>query len=338
MEERAVPKREPEERGKEKDSEGIKGVWLLNRRNKTPWKEREECGDENPFAGCVLSIWTASTIQPSRNVRTDKKERAYTKTFRQRYCMSEEEFYCEQPTGPFGAAFLISKTLVLTSANNVETENNAGERALDKLVFVAGWQYQRGKAPPRMISPDRIYKGIEIVRYQRNGVNNFAVVKLNRPVKVEEGGKSPVMLTTRSPSKAIPKGVKTQVVGYPAGLPLKVGSSVQDQTLQKSPRKNKLQSPLGPLVANPGSPVFNAKTKLVEGMVIDGENFFQRIVPTRAPRVHEDDDDDDDDDDEDEAPPVAPIFKIGDKAKVHEYFQDLAPLISELRPLIDAEH
>lgn len=112
-------------------------------------------------------------------------------------------------------------------------------------------------------------------------LQDFTVLKLNRPAQ----DRAPLKFRRKKRAKV---GTELVIIGHPAGLPMKIS----DNAVIKRMNKNEIFKPLSTLIkkhdyfnanldayeGNSGSPVFNLKTKLVEGILVrGGEDYIRNI-------------------------------------------------------------
>jgi V8-like Glu-specific endopeptidase len=113
--------------------------------------------------------------------------------------------------------------------------------------------------------------------YALDKVEDYAVIELDRPVTDRQP------LEFRKHGK-IKNNVKILVIGHPMGLPMKITDGARTTTMNdkelenkkesKLARENYFTSNLDVYAGNSGSPVFNEKTGLVEGILIRGAEDF----------------------------------------------------------------
>jgi hypothetical protein len=171
----------------------------------------------------------------------------------------EEPFY-DQRTGAFCSGSLVAPDVIMTAGHCVRTES-----ACKGTKFVFGFGVKQEGVLPEQVNPSDVYSCAKILAREEIGTGqDYALVKLDRKVSGHK-----VLEINRTGT--IENGTALFVIGHPAGLPTKVagGAKVRDA------------SPNGYFVANldtyggnSGSAVFNAKTGLVEGILVRGENDY----------------------------------------------------------------
>lgn len=173
-----------------------------------------------------------------------------------------EERFTDQPVPGDCSGFLIAPDLLLTAGHCASMEGFCEEH---DWIFDFKLSKSSKKAPTSLPLGD-VYSCKRIIRQELNldlGLD-YALVQLDRNVK----GREPLKIEKDS---SFTLKTKLTVIGSPSGLPLKVSG------------EGKLLSTLHPFFfvgnldtykGNSGSPVFNARSGLVEGILVRGEEDF----------------------------------------------------------------
>lgn len=175
--------------------------------------------------------------------------------------LCKDEPFWDQKNGAFCSGSLIGPDLLMTAGHCIRHE-----AACQNTKFVFGFGItDKAKGTPEEVPAGDVYGCGKLLGSVVVGTGaDWALVKLDRPV------------TNREPLKLnmtgkIAKGAPLFVIGHPAGLPTKVagGASVRDD------------SPEGYIIANldtyggnSGSAVFNARSGLIEGILVRGETDY----------------------------------------------------------------
>lgn len=174
-------------------------------------------------------------------------------------CSSER--FAKQQSASDCTGFLIAPNLLATAGHCI-----ADDMCKDnKWVF----DYKLAKATDTQVGTvknSNIYSCKRVVDYEFGffSVVDWAVIELDRPVT----GRTPLKLSHTSPKKS--DGVF--VIGTPSGVPLKVATGI----VNKHSDADYFSTNLDTFGGNSGSPVFNSKTGLVEGILVRGDVDYRR--------------------------------------------------------------
>ncbi|MBI4801483.1 MAG: trypsin-like peptidase domain-containing protein [Elusimicrobia bacterium] len=216
----------------------------------------------------VVSLWSAGSVSFDAASKTHSLA---TVKFGDRLNLCPGEKFREQPIGAFCSGSLVGENLVMTAGHCIVDEAQCGDT---KIVFGFAVKTEGGEAPVKIAEKD-VYTCAKIVkRFQGaeplNGGSaglgpDYALVQLDRKVT----GRKPLAVNRK---QKLRKGAKMVVIGHPVGLPLKVagGAKVRDA----SP-KGYFVTDLDTFGGNSGSPVFSAKTRLIEGVLVRGDEDFK---------------------------------------------------------------
>jgi subtilisin-like proprotein convertase family protein len=169
-----------------------------------------------------------------------------------------DEPYIDQPAPGTCSAFLVEPDIVATAGHC------SAEGECQSLAFVFGFVMLDVGTARLTVDMDEVYYCSEIIKTVGTSTNDWALVRLDRPVV----GREPLAL---SRSGAIAEGQPVFAVGYPYGLPLKMSGSA---TVMDNSAPEYFQANLDVLAGNSGSPVFNAVTLEVEGILVRGNEDF----------------------------------------------------------------
>lgn len=179
-------------------------------------------------------------------------------------CSSEK--FSDQPLAPNCSGFLVGEDIMVTaghcysgmSANNCRTHAWVFDYAMESASDIN----------TDNISKDNVYFCDEVIKVKFNQFEDFAVIKLDRKVK------------NRTPLKVRKKGQVAQntplvVIGHPSMLPTKVSPG---GTVLLNDDEFQFTTTLDTFQGNSGSAVFNAKTGMVEGILVSGKTDY---IPSR---------------------------------------------------------
>jgi V8-like Glu-specific endopeptidase len=175
------------------------------------------------------------------------------------YGLCASEPFRSQPTGASCSGLLVAPDVVATAGHCLSADNLANVR------FVFGYRMVNATDANTRIGNGDIYRGVELLGRQLGASgSDWAVVRLERAVRNHR-------ITRIRTSGRIPDGRAVHVIGHPSGLPSKYapGANVRDN----GPAAYFIAN-LDTYGGNSGSPVFDAQTHLVEGVLVRGENDY----------------------------------------------------------------
>lgn len=170
----------------------------------------------------------------------------------------ETERFSDQTSLASCSGFLVAPNVLVTAGHCVKSTTGC-----DKGVWV--FDYKVTKAQEAIKVPESsVFTCKRIIRKVLDPMlrRDFAVIELDsvvnrRPLKLRESGQVSV-------------GDQLAVIGYPSGLPLKIADNGEVRRLDKHFFVTNLDTYHG----NSGSPVLNAKTGIVEGILVRGDDDF----------------------------------------------------------------
>lgn len=217
----------------------------------------------------VVSLWSSRWVRPAGD-----KAGLFVNKFGTSRDLCPGEKFAEQPVGAFCSGTLVGEDLVMTAGHCMKDQAKCAD-----TKFLFGFALKRSGEFPESVPLGDVYGCKRIIKQAlttstpglifHNLVNggpgpDYALVQLDRkvagraPLPVNRGGK-------------IASGEPLFVIGHPMGLPLKVagGAKVRDTSA-----KYFFFSDLDTFAGNSGSAVFNARTKLIEGILVRGDKDF----------------------------------------------------------------
>ncbi|GAB4034244.1 MAG: hypothetical protein Fur0012_14410 [Elusimicrobiota bacterium] len=176
------------------------------------------------------------------------------RSFKEDYSICDGEKFSDQPILGYCTASLISEDTMLTAGHCFPSKDSCKEK---KFVFdyVMG---PDGKWPGKF-NLSQIYSCSEIIAQSNEEIVDYAIIKLDRPVKDR------VPLAVNRGEK-LKKGDFVFVIGSPMGLPLKVA----DNAKVRDVKDQYYMVDSDTFGGNSGSPVFNAMTGRIEGILTGG--------------------------------------------------------------------
>ena len=190
-------------------------------------------------------------------------------TFAESMELCEDEPFRDQPAAAFCSGSLVGPDLVLTAGHCLRDQDACADT---KFVFDFAVesrpnrnQWRRNPTTTVEVPKTSVYScGQLLGREQQTLGPDWAIVKLDRPVTDR-----PFLHVRRQGAVAANDGVL--VIGYPSGIPVKISGGAKVRTV--SPNGFFLTD-LDTYSGNSGSPVFNAQTLDIEGILVRGEADF----------------------------------------------------------------
>jgi V8-like Glu-specific endopeptidase len=169
--------------------------------------------------------------------------------------------FAQQTTAPVCSGFLVAPDLLVTAGHCVKSSSSC-----NNYRWVFGFQVDGSSDTIEQVSADNVYKCVEIVQQNLSRLSNedFALIRLDRPVI----DRTPVEVRT---SGKIADDAQIVVIGHPSGLPTKIadGANVRGNT-----HASYFVTNLDTFAGNSGSAVFDAKTGLLEGILVRGAQDY----------------------------------------------------------------
>lgn len=206
-------------------------------------------------AKSVAGMVSRTQLQLDQRSGTFKFDQNMTLERAMNVCSSER--FSDQVVLPSCSGFLVAPDVLVTAGHCVTSQASCRDN-----VWV--FEYTEDK---KEIKREDVYT-CRAVLGQRLTLGlfahkDYAVIKLDRPVQ----GRAPLKYRTKG---NIDKGDPVLVIGHPSGLPLKIA----DNAVAMTSALNTFRTNLDTYAGNSGSPVFNQKTGLVEGILIQGANDY----------------------------------------------------------------
>lgn len=225
------------------------------------------------LADSVVSFWENSSVKYDSNSNSYKLK---TVNFADRLNLCPDERFSEQPIGAFCSGSLVGKDLVMTAGHCVTDQAKCDSI---KIVFGYAVKLPNSQAVTSMPA-SQVYSCKQIIKRQVGpeptadnpqavGLGpDYALIKLDREVIDHK----PLSINRNGDLK---KGTRLFVIGYPVGLPVKMAD---DSTVRNTQQDGYFVADLDTFGGNSGSPVFNASTNLIEGILVRGDTDF-KITP-----------------------------------------------------------
>ncbi len=169
------------------------------------------------------------------------------------------ERFSEQPSLAKCSGFLVAPNVIITAGHCVKSTTGC-----DTGVWV--FDYKMDSSGDKIKVPaSSVYSCKRVIRKVLDPLlrRDFAVIELDQEVS----GRTPLKLRE---SGKVSVGDKIAVIGYPSGLPLKIADEGEVRRLEKHYFVSNLDTYHG----NSGSPVLNAASGVVEGILVRGDDDF----------------------------------------------------------------
>lgn len=218
---------------------------------------------EAPSAYVNLAQATAGMIMNVELKRTlfRYKLAAFPKTYEERYNLCSGERFAAQLTATRCTGFLVAPDVLVTAGHCVQNETQCVNSS-----WIFDFNAESGDVVKTTFPVRNVYKCQSIIAREKNleTQNDFAVIRLDRAVK----GRTP--LKVRLAGK-IDESTELLIIGHPASLPTKI---VDGGTIRTNDNPVFFNANIDSFGGNSGSPVMDARTGLVEGILVRGEKDF----------------------------------------------------------------
>lgn len=171
--------------------------------------------------------------------------------------MCSEEPYFDQPDAAICSGSLVGEDLIATAGHCVN------HSTCKNYYYVFGYQMSDLKTAPESFSAEEIYTCKGIVAREYSNDEDFALLRLNRPVLNHR----PLTLQRANAER----GDEVYVVGHPSGLPTKVAGGA----IVRKQEGRFFTANLDSYGGNSGSAVLNARTHEVVGILVRGSQDFK---------------------------------------------------------------
>jgi hypothetical protein len=173
-----------------------------------------------------------------------------------------DEPYGTQPTAMFCTGFMVGEDLVATAGHCYDSSS------ISSVRFVFGFQMNGPTDPVTLVNADQVYTGVEVVGRQHTDEFDYSIVRVDR--RITAPGAAALAIRR---SGIVPVNTNIGVIGHPSGLPLKIAFGATTRVDENS-APGFFVANLDTYAGNSGSPVFNAITNVVEGILVRGQDDF----------------------------------------------------------------
>lgn len=204
----------------------------------------------------------------ARDVRLDASRGTASiwsgRNVKDKFNLKEGERYADQPFGSFCSSFLAADDLVVTSAHCFkEYAPEDSNISYKDTLFVFGYAVEAAGRFPTDVPAGNVFAFKELVsaKYDKAG-EDYAIIRLDRKVPAD---RFPLAINR---GRAPAAGARLFTIGYPSGMPVKIAGSARVRSVNAA--KGFFVTDLDTFRGNSGSPVFNADTMLIEGVLSRG--------------------------------------------------------------------
>lgn len=188
------------------------------------------------------------------------KAKLATDSYAQSYGLCKEEPFYEQVTGAFCSGSLVAPDIIMTAGHCVKSADDC-----KAMKFVFGFAVKKAGVMPETVPAGDVYGCSALIGREVVGTGaDWALIRLDRKVTNRE----PLKYNTKDTVK---NGDPLVVIGHPAGLPTKIAGGA---TVRDASPKGYYVANLDTYGGNSGSAVFNARTGVIEGILVRGENDY----------------------------------------------------------------
>ena len=186
--------------------------------------------------------------------------RLTTDSYAQSYGLCKEEPFYDQVTGAFCSGSLVAPDIIMTAGHCVKTLDSC-----KTTKFVFGFAVKTAGVMPTEVAASEVYGCAELIGREQVGTGaDWALIRLDRKVTGHD-------VLKYNTNDTVKNGDQLVVIGHPAGLPTKIAGGA---TVRDASPKGYYVANLDTYGGNSGSAVFNARTGVVEGILVRGENDY----------------------------------------------------------------
>jgi len=169
------------------------------------------------------------------------------------------EPFADQRTAPFCSGFAAGHNIVVTAGHCVFSDDS-----LASIRFVFGYEMLDADTPVTTFRADQVYVGNRLLGRRNSGSQDYAVIELTTSITAPE-------ITPRRIRRegVVPEDTLVGVIGHPSGLPMKIAFGDNTRVNDNGP-SGYFTANVDTYGGNSGSPVFNAETGVVEGVLVRG--------------------------------------------------------------------
>ncbi len=209
------------------------------------------------FADSTVILFSSADLVFDEKNNIYKTNQATVETI---YNLKEGERFHNQPAVSACSGALVGDDMVFTAGHCT-----VGRMTCENTKIVFGYAIKKKGVFPIEIPAKEVYSCKEVIakaNYHKG--EDYALLKLDRKVS----GHTPLAINR---NKNLKVGTKLFVIGYPNGMPVKIAENAEIRAV----RDKYFVTNLDTFSGNSGSPVFNAKTYLIEGILVRGDGDYK---------------------------------------------------------------
>lgn len=182
-------------------------------------------------------------------------------------CLDEK--FAEQPTVADCTGFLVGEDTLVTAGHCVVYPGEEVKNKVTDQCQEYKWMFdydldEKTSLNLQKVNQKKMYNCKRVVYAKLDDDNDFAIIKLDRKVTDRD------FLKIRKTGK-VSKDAPLYVIGHPSGLPKKYSPGAK---VIKNSKAHYFSTNLDTFGGNSGSPVFNAVTNEVEGILVRGKTDY----------------------------------------------------------------
>lgn len=205
----------------------------------------------NNSMGVIALVWEDSLVdQGNGNFRLN------TITLKEHRKVCDTVRFSTQPVGAHCSGFAVAQNIIVTAGHCIRDNSD-----LEKTRFLFGYAANSEDDINVDFNTAMILTGKRIIARGNSNSVDYAVIEINE--SIPENRVLPINLNTKTADND-----SLYVIGFPSGLPLKIAGGA---SVRQNDHANYFIANLDSYGGNSGSPVFNAITHQVEGILVRGE-------------------------------------------------------------------
>lgn len=180
-----------------------------------------------------------------------------------------DEKFAQQPVISDCTGFLVGEDLLVTAGHCMAYEGEEVKNKVNDQCDEFQWLFDYdidGQTDLNLqdVKNEKLYRCKKVVYAKLDDDHDYAIIQLDRKVK----DRAPLKIRTKG---KVEKNDPLYVIGHPSGLPKKYSPGAK---VLSSRSKFYFSTNLDTFGGNSGSPVFNAKTNEVEGILVRGKTDY----------------------------------------------------------------